>query len=438
MARVSVTAKPVANRILLYSPDVIGHPRVYCRVIADSLADAPITLIIAIGFTDEVGLNESPDLQPLTSRSGVQLVETRSYSQTGSTHLSAEELIDMQSRLAIDTTIFIEAEKSNIEFIRIAEGKAPRLRGRNLGIFANSCEWYPGEDAFTGERRRLLAPTLRTTLGNIKRRIFGRKKSARYFFEKSIIGAGVLDEVWVKDERLADWRGSPVYWMPEISRPTPVEETAAESAELLTRAEELRRFLSENEGREPVLYFGDAAYYKGYDLFLEFVVSMPGACAIHAGRTYDQQQRSYFRCDVGAIRTKLKEEGRLYETNDYVHTQRLKELYFGAIRVYLTTHRLALSSSTIIQALELGKPVLVPNRGLLGYRVRTNGLGQVYQYEDLSDLRRQAQALWQSDLRPYAASAKQYWQRFSDDSIRVFFWSRLYSGGLNSRHPELH
>jgi len=121
----------------------------------------------------------------------------------------------------------------------------------------------------------------------------------------------------------------------------------------------------------------------------------------------------------------LRSEGRLLETNDYVHTQRLKELYFGCVRVYLTTHRLALSSSTMIQALELGKPVLVPDRGLIGHRVRTEGLGGVYRYEDLADLRKQAESLWRSDLSRFAAPARAFWEKFSDDAVRAFFAQRL-------------
>ena len=179
-----------------------------------------------------------------------------------------------------------------------------------------------------------------------------------------------------------------------------------------------------------MLYFGDAAYYKGYDLFLEFVASTPSTCAIHAGRSYDAQQRSYFRCDVEALRAQMTREKRLYETNAYVHANRLKEFLFGSIRLYITTHRLALSSSTVIQALELGKPVLVPDRGLLGYRVRKNNLGDVYSYEDLSDLRRKAEKLWHSDLSRFSALAKSFWQRFSDESIRSFFAERLLSSSV--------
>ena len=217
------------KRILLYSPDVVGHPRVYCRVIADALATEPCQLVVAMGFTDEIGLNESPDIQPLSSRAGVQLIDTRTFSRTGKPHLTAEELVELQLHFDTDTTLFIEADKSKAEFFRIAAGEAPRFRGRNLGIFANTAEWYPGEDSFTGQRRTLLAPTVRTTLGNVKRAIFNRRQSARYFYEKIIIQSGVLDEILVKDERLANWRGPPVHWMPEISRPTAVPESPEEA-----------------------------------------------------------------------------------------------------------------------------------------------------------------------------------------------------------------
>jgi hypothetical protein len=413
------------KRVLLYSPDVVGHPRVYCRVIADALAGQPCELIVAMGFTEAAGLKDSADLQPLATRPGVQLLDTRDYSRNAMPYLTAEELVALQVRFEVDTTLFIEADKSNAEFRRIAAGVAPRLRGRNLGIFANTAEWYPGEDSFTGERRSLIAPTLRTTLGNIKRALFNRKHSVSYFYEHVLIGARVLDEILVKDERLAQWRGEPVYWMPEISRPAAAAETPQEVAEYNQREEELRAFLQANPGREPVLYFGDAAFYKGYDLFLQFIASTPTTCAIHAGRMYEAQQHAQFPCDVEALRVQLKREGRLFETNAYVHTQRLKELFFGVIRLYLTTHRLALSSATAVQATELGLPVLVPDRGLIGWRVRHNGLGATYRYGDLDDLRIKAQALWQSDLTRFSEPLAAFWSRFSDASIRAFFTQRL-------------
>src|SRR4029079_2683744 len=84
------------KRILLYSPDLIGHPRVYCRVIADALANSKAELVLAMGFTEAVGLGQSPDLQPLAARPGVQLVDNRAHSAGGKPHLTAEELAKVQ------------------------------------------------------------------------------------------------------------------------------------------------------------------------------------------------------------------------------------------------------------------------------------------------------------------------------------------------------
>jgi hypothetical protein len=419
----------VTRRILLYSPDVVGHPRVYCRVIDDALASHDCERVVAMGFTDETGLAQSPDLHPLVTRERVQIIDNRTRSAAGRPHLTAEELVALQQDLAIDTTLFIEADKSNDELRRIAAGDAPRLHGRNLGIFANTAEWYPGEDSFTGAPKRMIAPTVRTTLGNVKRAIFERRKTARWFYERVILGAQVLDEILTKDERLAEWYGPPVHWMPEISRPADAEETDADRAEYAQTKSDLDRFLAANAGREPVLYFGDAAFYKGYDLFLAFVARTPGACAIHPGRTFDAVNAGWFEHDVEALRARLRSEGRLFETNRYVHAHRLKDLFFGAIRLYITTHRLALSSATVIQAVELGKPVLVPDRGLLGYRVRTNGIGDVYRYGDLDELQRKAEQLWRSDLSRFEEPARRFWSRFSDEAIRDFFVERLLWAG---------
>jgi hypothetical protein len=415
----------MTRRVLLYSPDLVGHPRVYCRVIADALRDQDCQLVLALGFTDAIGFAESSDLHPLKDRPQVQILDNRALSATAGPHLTIEELLALQQRLEITTTLFIEADKSNAELRRIAAGEAPRLHGRNLGIFANTAEWYPGEDSFTGEPKRLIAPTLRTTLGNIKRAIFARPTSARYFYEHLLLGARVLDEVLVKDERLAEWFGPPVYWMPEITRPVGDVDLAGDDAEFMRRREELSAFLAVNAGREPVLYFGDAAFYKGYDLFLEFVARTPSVCAIHPGRSYDLQQSTWFQFDVESLRQRLRGEGRLYETNEYVGLNRLKDLYFSVIRLYITTHRLALSSATVIQATELAKPVLVPDRGLLGYRVRANHLGGVYAYGDLDDLAQKAGDLWRSDLTRFSAAAREFRERFSDAAIREFFVRRL-------------
>ena len=409
--------------VLLFSPEVVGHPRVYCRVIADALQSEDCHVYVAMGFSDEYPLKECSDLVPLLDRSQVTVIDLRNHSANGDGHLTAPEIRDLQESLQIAVTVFIEADKSRYQFAAIANGECSYLSGRNLGIFANTSTWIPGEDHFTGEPIRLMVPSLRTTLGNIKRRLFNRKASDRYFYEELILKRKTLDEIWVKDERVTSKQAPPVYWMPEISRPANHEQEDDE--EFLREKQALQDFLSANQELEPVLYFGDAAFYKGYDLFLKFVELNEGVCALHPGLSYRKDEKQKFHYDVEQLRTTLKSQGRLFETNAYVHSEQLKRLYFSSVRIYLTTHRLALSSSTVIQALEMGKPVLVPNRGLLGHRVLENGLGAVYDYENIDDLTTQANFLWNSDLSLFKESTERFWAKFSDEAVARFFKRRI-------------
>jgi hypothetical protein len=413
----------MTKRILIYSPDLIGHPRIYCRAIADALREQDSHLIFALGYSSECELVDCEDLIPLANRPEVTLVDLRDYSHSQSTHLSTIELLDVQKKLAVDITLFIEADKFKDEFIKIALGKSPQLAGKNIGIFAKTSEWIPGEDSFTGETQTLLAPTIRTTLGNIKRAVFCRKRSMRYFYEQQILKKNVLQELWVKDERLSEQRPYPVCWMPEISRPFAADTTPADDYEI--KKSELEGFLEKNNHLEPYLFFGDAAYYKGYDIFLKFIEQNENICAFHTGRTYDAQQHSYFQYDVEHLRKKLKQQGRLFETNEYVSCERLKKLYFSSIKVYLTTHRLALSSSTMIQALELSIPILVPDRGLLAHRVKQNKLGMVYKYEDIEDLSEKSNSMRMNDLAVFEQNAHAFWQRFSEKNIKAFLVDHL-------------
>jgi len=413
------------RRILIYSPDLEGHPRVYCRVVADALVGGACELRLILGYSERIGFSDCPDLWPLAGRPGVELVDARTLSATGSTRLSAEELLSYQSAESIDTTLFVEGDKSEYELRRIAVGEALPLAGRNLAIFANTAEWYPGEDSYSGQRLSWRAPTLRTTLGNLKRALLHRRRTRRYFFEELLLRRRVLQEVLVKDERLADWYGPPVHWMPEISRPASEPEGDEDRLEIEIRRRELAAFLESNKERERLLYFGDPAPYKGYDLLLEFMLRRPEICLIHAGRSLDEVEGARFEIDIGSHREQLLVEGRLLETHSYVHLQRLKELYFRAVRLYVTTHRLALSSSTMIQACEFGRPVLVPDRGLLGHRVRKHAIGGTYCYGDLDDLERQAGRLWASDLSRFEKATRAFWTCFSDDAIRRFFQRHL-------------
>ena len=49
---------------MLYSPDLVGHPQVYCRVITDILIEGQCRVFLVIGFSKKRGINEYPEILP--------------------------------------------------------------------------------------------------------------------------------------------------------------------------------------------------------------------------------------------------------------------------------------------------------------------------------------------------------------------------------------
>lgn len=412
------------SAVLVYAPDVDGHPRVYCRAIADALLDSGWPVVIACGFRDAGHLARSPDLAALRGRAGVTIKDVGLARDCPTGRLTAEQLVGLQREVGAAVTILIEADKFAPEFVRMARREAPRLQGRVLAIFAETSPWYPGEDAATGVPLRR---TWKSRVRTAARRMLGERglggvPTPREFFEDLLLGKKLVDALLVKDERLAAAKAAPVVWMPEISRPLGGEE----QPDGLSSGWEARieAFKAAQPGRVPVLYFGDDAYYKGYDLWLEFLRRTPQACGIHAGRSDARIEVERYAFDAAATRRDLLSQGRLLEFGGYVATQSLKRASFRAVPVYITTHRLVLSSSTVIQAAEFGVPVLVPDRGLLAHRVRTSGIGLTYRYGDLEHLAGQARRMWAEPMGLREPALKKFYRRF-DDAAVVEFWRRI-------------
>lgn len=423
------------NRILIYSPELEGHPRLYCRVICGAIPEGSATIVLAVGENERATIADSVDIQPLLQRSDISIVRTNDVSTTGSNHLTAEEICSLQAEYKINKTVFIEADKLVDQTWRIATGMAPRFVGATYAIFAKTSEWYPGEDFFTGEKKRIIAKSLRTTLGNIKRTIFDRTKSAKYFYVDTLLKKSIVDFLITKDERLAEKRIPRVIWMPEISRTKIESIDVATTEDDLLRKRQLEVFKSQHLDKKLVLYFGDAAFYKGYDLFLELLRRNPDLVGIHPGRLCDEEQQKHYHYETATIRNDLRQQRRLMETGCYVSSEYQKRLYFSSVNVYATTHRLTLSSSTMFQAVELGRPVLVPNRGLLGYRVAKNGLGDTYRYGDIDDLYLKLVKLLSRPSTNYSSALQRFTALHSSQAIDKFWQSLLLSTPLES-HGE--
>jgi len=411
--------------VFLYAPELTGHPQVYCRVIGDILLEAGHKVFIAAASDQETVWSDWYDIEPFGGHGNVCFLDTRSFSSKGDDHLSAEELGSLQKKYSIDSTLFIEGEWFREQFIRIGHGEAPRLHGRNVAICSRANHWCFGEDAYTGEKKTVFGSTVRQTCGRVKRALFNRSESDCYFYETILMRKRVVDSLIVKDERIAEKYGSPVYWMPEIYRVFNDDSAVKQATDWDQFSEPIKEYIKTAGAGNVLLYFGTGTWYKGYDYFLKLAELDESTFALHAGAPERHEPNKPLFFDTSALRDSLRSQRRLFETNAFVESSELVDLLFNSIERFVSTHRLTLSSGTMLQALEAGTPVLVPGTGLVGWRVKKFGLGKTYNYLDEQDLARAWKEFREEPVDKYKERIQNYMKHFSRDAVRSFFLSQL-------------
>lgn len=247
----------------------------------------------------------------------------------------------------------------------------------------------------------------------------GEEDTPRHFFERDLLGHRVLDALIVKDERIPLQFGPPVYWMPEIFRVFDLRPEERRGPDWDRWAEVVQDAFARANAADVLLFFGAAAWYKGYDLFLQLARAETSTLALHAGESGMRDSR--YDSDLDSIRQNLLRQGRLVEIPAFISSGDLVGLLFGGIARFVSTHRLTLTSATMLQALEQGKPVLAPDAGLVGWRTREFRLGATYAYADSGNLLSQWRRFKSGALDPEPRSASAFMERFSRERSRRFF-----------------
>lgn len=381
--------------------------------------------MIIAGNVSEGWAEKWPDLKAFSGRDDVQIISTAEHSATGDAHLSAEELRNLQQRCGVDATLFVIPEFFRDEFIRISLGNTKNLVGRNVGIFGSTTEWYPGETAYGGQFTESSNRNLNLWVGNLKRRLFEPWKNDKYFFEKILIQNRILDSVIVKDERVIEYYGSVVRWLPEIYKVFNASDASNNEKEYEKFAPIALEFVAKFNPDDLVLFFGSGAWYKGYDYFLQLIINDSTSAGMHFGAGIQFNVNKPFDGDLVSLRDDLIGQGRLFETNGYVQSQKLIDLAFTCCHRFISTHRLTLSSGTMLQALDYGLPVLVPDAGLVGHRARSNGIGLTYEYGNIHDLADKWHAFRKIPVEAYADRIKTFMARFERKEIESLVVSTL-------------
>ncbi len=227
-------------------------------------------------------------------------------------------------------------------------------------------------------------------------------------------------------------------FLPDIyADPPGREETPDEAALSAADAEALRMFLDRAQG--PVLpLLGKLDQRKNALWTLRAVHATPGACCVALGQRVSCPDDA----EIDALLEKLTAQGRAFVRQGYV-----PEALFRLTLAHPGTPFLPLpyschygSSGLQLQALAAGKPTLVPDVGLMAWRVQAHGLGRCYAHGDEQDFRRAFAELLAQGPEPYADALRRFMACFTPEArnaqLDKAFGMARQEGSLLARQTE--
>lgn len=344
---------------LIFSPSFDGHRQVYVFVISKILEELGFNIILA-GNTQEKIFN-SFYIDKLKNDRKITIIDTSDYSE-GGFNISLPEFINLQKRFQINLTIFAEAD-NHISLLtsQIFKTKG-RLKGKVVGIFMRPFYYY---------RKGHLINKLKF----LKHLSSRWNRDDKLFYDFFLKKYRLIDVPLSLDENFVSSHPN-FKWLPDIFQ---------KYAELIIKPDEksaqriwikkIEIFKEKNKGRFPFLYFGTAQYRRGYDILLK-LAEETGGCFIHCGL---QDEDAQFPFNIKKIISSLKNEGRFFETNAYVEDPKCIEFFFRSVSHLILPYRDFLGSSGVmLQALDYGIPILAPDNGIIGHRIKKYHLGITY------------------------------------------------------------
>lgn len=343
---------------LIYSAGFEGHRQVYIYVLSHVLSENGYNIFIA-GNTQEKIINASY-IEKIKKETNVVFIDTSDYAENGLKILPLE-LINIQRKYKIDLTVFAEADHHISLFTAQIGNKINKLTGKNIGIFLRPFYFYSKLNFID-------------KLRFVKRLTGNWRFNDRLFHGFTLQHFKLLDKACYIDENFVSHHKHAV-WLPDVFQQYAEELLKDENLDESIWINKLDDFRENNSGKFIFLYFGTAQPRRGYDTLLKLAVDSD-ACFVHCGLNNDKEN---FDFNIEELKTVLRNDGRLFETNQYITDPACIEYFFKSVSHLVLPYRKFLGSSGVmLQALEYGIPVLVPNTGIIGYRVRMHKLGLTF------------------------------------------------------------
>ena len=399
------------DRVALISPDLSGHRVVYAVALGQD--------IVSLGG-QVVLLTVEPSSD---SRTGFLLDafpgDVVALRQDGGVFRHPRVFAGEVAALGAGTTLFLEADLHEQLLRRQLMPTQPRLARHRVGLFIRAGSRPVCWDGKAGRSRYARQPLSRDTA------------RSQLFYNAVLPGLGLLDCALFLDEYFVAQRPRARHWLPDIC------ECVAHPPEHLRRRDQqslraLARFIDAHPGRPRIPYFGRAAIRRGYFELIRLADAV-GGVFLHAG---DIPDRCTADGTAAAARNRLAARGCIFETG-------VPLAGFDAARVFLQAAECAVlpyeghygSSGVMIQALQAGLPVLVPDDGLMARRVSDHQIGLVYRHGDSSDLIAKYERLRASGADRWGESIKCFLRRFGVQARRRFVAAALDGSPAGAADP---
>lgn len=401
--------------VLVYSPSIAGHRHIYAAKVIDYYIRRGLKVHFAycgfavahngtIGFSDK----KSPYLEAYRTHKAVTFEQISNPYAPRANHLAL--IVSLQKRVGPRLTFFVDGDDLIRTFIRQLLPWQPKLYRNSYAVFILS-EFFHLKSAITK---------------NIRRDPERRRHLFRYIFHMLIFpNVDVLDGALHSDECFVNaMKSRKITHLPEIGHMRAEAEDSPEKQKFYERvAAQYRDFFNRHSKKEVVLLFGDLENRKGLGFLARLVLENPDLVLVRVGRTKPGYTPTW---DIVFNKECLTVEGRLFEVDCYINSQELMDTLFGSVKYVLLPYQSYLrTSSVMVQALSYGKPLLVANTGLMGYRVRTHGVGLTYQNGNYDDFSRKFHEL-RENLDAFAPSIAAYYAReFSQEAFDAMLSNTL-------------
>jgi glycosyltransferase involved in cell wall biosynthesis len=379
-----------------------GHRQVYCNVIADWALDSGMEVLFYIGrdwCNSENSRNKySPYVEIYRNNAGVFIegceihkinhkISLLNFKQNPLVKSDSGILKHLESKYSPDFIFVISGDEFNhspYSFLKdIFTIKKHSLKSKWIAIFI-SPYCYPSMNYL---KRNMLKTSL--------------KQKVKHFDITFW-----LDEFFVKDTNIKK-----SYWLPDISKSFNHVDDTDEDTETLCAL--IDNFLEQNKGKKILLFFGSYFVRKGLDFLLQLALDDKQFVILRAGEMSESDRSPEF---IDNMLT-LEKNKQLLNIPMFIKSPKVtKKLFDETCFIALPYRDHYSSSGVMLQALEFGKPVIVPDIGLMARRVLYSNIGITYKHGDYEDFKK-AVYIMQNSYGKYTNNVSQYYQQFNRSSI---------------------